>query len=471
MDAFNIILKKVKKGQHRFTLNDAVVFSGLSIDDVRNALDLMIERYTCRLQLTENADLIYNFGAKLRRRNNKSFKELWESILKTAWKSFTIIFKVWLTITLVVYFTLFVILLIALLISSQSSKRGGRSQGPQFGRLVYIFSSIFRWQTHSGTILQGRDRQGYPYSKYKPSESILKPQKKNLIASVYDFVFGPSRVESDPDHDQREIAAFLRKKKGIIVRTDIEALTGRNSPHAEHLFTECLIRFNGTVHVNDNGVIYGRFDNLLRSSGNVETEEVIYYWDEYEPEYELTGNSGARNGFIFFMNGVNLFISYLILSGSLYTAASTTEAAPFLYLILDLPLLFGWVPFIFSALFYIIPLVRWLRNHQLSKKRRKNNIRKRIFRVIYQNTLNSYATDYILRAINSAASEENLSADIIKRMMDELVLDQDGELIISDNASIEYTFPQINLEQSEVEHIRSSSRPETSLGQIILDAD
>jgi hypothetical protein len=471
MDTFHTVLNKIKKGQRRFTVNDAVVFSGCAIDDVRDALDSMIERYACRLQLTENGDLIYDFGKRLHRRDAKTFKEIWNAILKTVWKFFTILFKIWLTVTLIVYFVIFVIILIALLIASQSSKRGGHRRGPQLGQLVYIFSSIFRWKTHSGAILQEKDSHGYPYHKYKPPESVLKPHKKNLIASVYDFVFGPSRFEPDPHLDQREIAAFLKENKGIIVRTEIEALTGKTSFDAEHFFTDCLIRFDGNVHVNENGVIFGRFDNLLRGIDEIKLENVIYYWDEYEPEYEVTGNSGSRNSFIFFMNGVNLFISYLILSGSLYSASSLSELAPFISLVLDQKLLFGWIPFIFSSFFFIIPVIRWLRIRRLSKKRHTNNIRKRIFKVIYQNPVYSYSIDYMRRSVNGTGSEEDLSTELIKKIMDQIILEQDGEMIVTEKASIEYTFPQLKLESTETERIRLSSRPDTSLGRVIMEAD
>jgi len=171
------------------------------------------------------------------------------------------------------------------------------------------------------------------------------------------------------------------------------------------------------------------------------------------------------------MNGVNLFISYLILSGSLYTAVSASEAAPLLYLILDLPAIFGWIPFLFSSLFFIIPAIRWFQIRRLTRNRQEKNIRKRIFKAVYRKPLKFCTIDYVLREVNGAVSEVNLSSDIIKKMMDELILDQEGNMVITEEASVAYTFPHINLEQSEVEHIRSSSRPETSLGQIILDAD
>jgi hypothetical protein len=470
MEVTRILQKKIRDGERKFTLNEAVIFSGLAIDEVRSALERIVELYDCRLQVTEKGDLIYDFGQKLHRRNAKSFKDFWLAFLSVSWKSFTFIFKIWITVTLLVYFVIFVILLIALILASQSQQRGSSKRGPQLGQLIYIFFSIFRWDTNSGTILHEKDRRGYSCRKYKPRESVLKIDKKNFIASVYDFVFGPKRIENDTLHDQREIAAFLQHKNGIIVHSEIEALTGRNVSSSENLFTDLLIRFDGDVNVSDKGTIYGRFENMLRGTGEIDQEEVIYYWNEYEAEYELTGNSGSRNSIISLMNGVNLFVSYLILSGSLAMSIAASDSVALLHFVLTEPLLFGWIPFIFSLLFFIIPIVRWIVIRRLNRQRHHNNIRKRLFKVIYQKQGRAFTLADYEKSLNTGGSEEILKKPVIKETLDTLVLELHGEIKVDDAAKMVYHFPRVRDELEEVPYIRAGFKPDTDLGRVVLDS-
>ena len=48
---------------------------------------------------------------------------------------------------------------------------------------------------------------------------------KSFVASVYDYVFGPGRVELHPLSNQQEAAAYIRTQKGLITVPEIIALT------------------------------------------------------------------------------------------------------------------------------------------------------------------------------------------------------------------------------------------------------
>lgn len=360
-DAVATIERQLRRQRH-FTLTEAAALTGLSIDDARDALEALLTKYACRLQVSEHGDLIYNFGASLRRRDSKTFTEYAQQTGAWLWKGFTVVYKAWITVTLVVYFVIFLVLLIALLIASSSRQSSDRRRSSSLdpGPLLYMFLSIFRWHTVTDTIGYDRDRYGYRYRRYASAPGVLNTRKKNVIAAVYDFVFGPPRATLDPLQNEKEVAAYLRRQKGIIVTSELSALAGWTFPQAETFLTDCVIRYQGDTKVSENAVLYGEFDAITRSVGGVEAGKIVYYWDEYEPEYELTGNSAAHNLIIGAMNGFNLLLATLVLSGvfaqllqprggmSVTTALAGMTSGPFFTVFL------GWLPLVFSVLFFAI---------------------------------------------------------------------------------------------------------------------
>ena len=102
-----ILDRHVRQGQRRFTLNEAAVMTGVAIDTVRQAMEALLTTYTCRLQVSEHGDLVYDFGETLHRRGKKTAAERWREMCAAQWKAFTVVYKAWITLFLVVYFGLF----------------------------------------------------------------------------------------------------------------------------------------------------------------------------------------------------------------------------------------------------------------------------------------------------------------------------------------------------------------------------
>ncbi|KAA0228886.1 hypothetical protein EDS67_12395 [candidate division KSB1 bacterium] len=474
-----LLEKKLHKGQRHFTLNEAAASTGLYVDDARNALDELIKKYVCRLQVTENGDLIYDFGKNLLRRGEKTFEEKMAQLRERLWQLFTVIYKAWIAVTLVVYFVLFVIILIALILAMSAGKKDGKVRGPSLETLGNIFASIFRWRTNTGTVLYRTDRRGYPYRQYEPRPSPLNENKKSFIASVYDFVFGPARVEIDPLHNQKEVAAYLRKQNGIIVTSELCALAGWNFPQAETFLTDCLVRFQGEVKVSDNGVMYGQFDELLRGLDKVEPYKIVHYWDEYEPDYQLAGNSPGRNLVIILMNAFNLIFAFYLLTNLLPALTAPGGPADMLPGLGDwiaahdfaAYLLLGWIPLIFSVLFFAIPLLRWFKISKARRQRHRNNIRKRLFKAIYQENGNPQTAAQIHQIVNTGAREEQLPVSLVESVLREVALDLPGDTLVSAEGQVQYAFPRIGYELKEVTTLRSQSRRAETLGKIIMDSE
>lgn len=476
-EAVSRIEQHLQHGQRHFTLTDAAAMTGLSFDETREAMAVLLARYICRLQVSENGDLIYHFGDGLRRRGEKSFAERARDAAAWLWKVFTVIYKAWIAVTLVIYFLLFLVLLIVVIIASssrQSSDDRRRRSSVDLGSLLYLFASIFDWQTHTTTIDYRQDQHGYRYPHYRPSPGALNNAKKNFMASVYDFVFGPPRVERDPLANQQEVAAYLRQHKGLLVTTELSALAGWTLPQAETFFTDCILRFRGDSKISENAVLYGEFDEIVRSVGDVNAGKIVYYWDEYEADYELTGSSTTHNVFIVVMNSFNVLMAFLVIRGGptwlrqlSYADPSLSflaSAAPWLYVVL------GWVPLMFSLLFFLMPLVRFARLQVLRRQQHDENIRKRLFKTIFSTTGQSQTLRQTVAAVNKDTHVETLTPQVVEEMLKTLSLDLAGEMEVTETAEVQFAFPRLRREYQEVQHLRAQRRLDGTLGEIIADS-
>jgi len=482
-ETIQILEQRLHKGQLNFTLTEAAAVTGISIDETKDAMNELLNKYVCRLQVTENADLIYNFGPHLFRRGQKTLREIAQTVFDWLWKVFTIIFKAWITITLVVYFVIFLIILIVFLVAASSGKDGKRRSSVNLGNVLHIFSNIFRWRTIIPDITYRKDRWGYPYPQYQPKPAVINEKKKSFIAAVYDFVFGPPRVPIDPLSNQKEVAAYLKQQKGVLVTSELNALAGWKLAEAQAFLADCLVRFQGKVDVTENGVVYAEFDQVLRGIGQMEGGSVVHYWDEYEPEQVLNGNLASQNLAITAMNGFNLLLAFFFMTHAASTASFYEMQQQAIFtgggvvgMILTAfgehgQLVLGIIPFIFSVLFFMIPLVRWIKISMSRQKRHLNNIRKRLFKAIFMASGKPLTVDQVVNVVNSAESEEKLSPAVVENMFKDLVLDLNGDVNVSEAAQVVYSFPRIASELDEVKILRRQRRLDTNLGQVIADTD
>jgi len=473
-ERFSVMERRLAEGAKRLTLTEAAATTGLSIDEAEAALRELLMRYDCVLQVTENGDLIYDFGPRLHRRDEKSFREYLGEFLELLWKGFVLFFKAWIAVTLVVYFLIFLTILvtsvIVLFFSGDNKRKGRHSRSSDPIRLIYyaarLFAAIFEWGTANSTITYQTDKHGYRYATYQPRATPLlsldpenaqtkQPPKKGFIASVYDFVFGPPRVTRDPLENQKEIAAYVRQNKGILFVSEIKALTGLDSTPAALLFSDCIGRFQGDIRISDRKLMYGQFDRLLRTAGEHEGK-IVYYWDEYEPPYFLTGNTVPMNILIVFLNGFNLLFSLVILSGAFEGALSRFWL--------------GVVPLLFSTIFFAVPLLRLPVVLHREAQRNAENQRRRVMKAIFLNGGRAQTPEQVLSVVNQPGAPEPLSKQVVEDILARLVRDLPGEIRTDAQGQVLYEFPIITLELEEAKRLRAQRQVERNLGKVIFDS-
>lgn len=468
-------LEKRLSGRDRvFTIGDAAAISGFPMDEAKQILDRLMEKYDCRLKVTDQGDLIYDFGSYLHVRGERTWEEWWYGVKQSLWKAFVFVFKIWITITLVVYFIIFLVILIALIIAMMSGNKDNNSSSSSnsgdglLALIGDIFRSIFIWNHYGRSYHYETDSRGYKYRSFDNPKTLLnkKKQDKGFVASVYDFVFGPPRVEATQQENLQEVATFLRQNKGLIVKPELVALGGWESEKADDFFSEVIVKYQGDAKINEHSVLYGDFFELARTAGADNATPIVWYWDEYVPEYKLTGNSFWRNIGIGFMNLFNLaFASFFLFSG--LNAAGMGE--------LDSTGIFiglGLIPFLFSFLFFLVPMLRYLQLLPLRKKRLLENIRKRLMKVIYNSSEVEIPLQQLEQAVNTQGkTEEKLSPSDVESMMQRLIHDFGGEIELKNNGQVVYKFENLREEKQEALQLRERRESGKDLGKIVFDTE
>jgi hypothetical protein len=456
------------------TVGDVATLTGLTTDDSKATLEKLMSKYVCRLKVTETGDLIYDFGTSLLRRGEKTLAEYWAEVKEFLWKAFQIFFKMWIAVTLVLYFVVFFVIIVGIIIAamfgdSDSDIDVGDIFAGFFHALVEMFRMIFIWNTITGATYYETDSRGYKYKNYEPKGSTWNKNKKkaelpakSFVAAVYDFVFGPPRVKVTFLDNLKELATYARRQNGIVVTSEIKGLTGYTSEQADQFMTESIVRFNGKAEITEEAVLYTDFDELTRSAAKNEVNApVIWFWDEYEAEYKITGNSKKHNAMIISMNLFNLIVSFFVLGATVGNPEFSSWVA----------IVFGWIPLSFSTIFFSVPLLRSFSIFPKRKERHFNNIRKRLMKVIYQNPDKEILLSELENAVNAKGEgEENLSKQQIEKVMNDLIFDLQGDMEIDPNGNVVYKFPRLKTELQEAMRLRREKGFSNLSTNIVFDS-
>lgn len=426
--ALSIVEDLAKQSRGRLSPADVAATTGIAVHEAQDALERMMELYESRITLREETgDLLFVFPLPLRRRGSKTFREIALQVRDALWKAFVVVYKAAIGVILIVYTLIFIVILIALAIAASSQGRD-RDDNSDPSRLIGgIFRAIFEgmhifaWHR---AVTYDFDSDGMRYRRY-----ATKEKKKNFIRSVYDFVFGPDRPPHDPLEYAREAATFIRTNRGKLTAGHLVMLGGWAYDRAEEKLTDILVRFKGHPEISEEGMVVGDFHDLQRREDpSLKGGAIVLYQDETEPPYEMTGNSGGRNFAIALMNVFNLVMSFSILSGNLLPIESTL-----------LEILLGWFPFVFSVLFFLIPLVRMPIVKKQEQERHRNNIRKKIVGVITSQPGRAFTFADIMMFGGINQNDEPTARALIDRVTAEL----GGETRLDDDGTVRYVFPRL----------------------------
>ncbi len=340
------LVAALRKRGGRATLGDISVDTGLPRATVQEHLGRLLSIYESHLAVDEAGELVYEFDGKfVRRDTGDGLQRGLRKLGLWAWNAFKFLFKIVIMATLVFYVIFFAVLLIAAMVamasggsnSSSDSRRSPITPIFWIGRIFYVPQP-----RHYGP------RHGIKSDSTKKGEPLYK--------KIFAFVFGPdaaSDVVEDPFGGEKRVLDFIRHQKGVITAADLAAHTGWTRARADSELAGLMFRHEGDVRVTRNGTLLYTFGGLARTASEGRNFSMARpAWESFEGKKPLTGNTPGTDFAIAAFNGFNLIMSFF--GGSL------------LSYVLEQPIpLWGHVavgvfPFLFSLVFFAVPLLRLL---------------------------------------------------------------------------------------------------------------
>ncbi len=472
------ILDSLRGREGVATAGDVAADTGLALEEVDQVMRQMVHQYKSHLDVDDEGNLLFRFDPSFQQRGHSPGR-WWHEFKKKAWKGLTLAFKGWIMVMLVGYTVAFVALLVAFAIAgiaaaaSSDSDAGGEMMLLPFYLILRVLEVMF-WislidSTHQqrprrmrrghrmGRSMHGRGLFGSPgmgrrrggglmsrmrqKKKEKPSEPFYK--------KVFRYVFGP-QTDSDPLAMEKAFARFVRENNGRVTAADWAAKTGSSLQAAENALTASAVRFQGDVNVTDDGVLVYTFDQL-RVTSETDTDDdgkvLDPIWERPVRLAPLTGkNPKKTDRWITILNGFNLTMGAVVL-GSVVSLASPVAIG------------LGWIPLVFSTLFFAFPLGRMVRRRFKKKKIERENERRRLIEAVYLS-----AEKREERAVDGQIFETSDTGDVVARQFD-------AEVDVNDAGDVFYRFPRVSRQLSAGEQARSQATAELVFGQTIFSSD
>jgi len=436
------VLESLENRGGTVTAGDVSADTGLGYDEVESTLRRMLSTYKSHLDVDDDGNLRYRFDPAFVRRGEEPGR-LWHDIKAGAWKAFTWFFKVWIMVTLVGYTIIFLLLLLALAIASIAAATASDGDvdidGDFIGLPFYLFArtlEVLFWISLFDDSSMSRRGRRRSRRRRKP-----KPERA-FYHKVFDFVFGPEK-KTDPLEAQKTFTRFVRHRKGVVSAAEWASRSGQSLDDAENALTAGLMRFNGDVAVSPYGNLLYRFDALRVSADESDsTTDVPPIWTKRKVLEPFTRNSSSSTWWIGILNTFNLMMAAAVL----FVLPAEQAVHP------GITIGLGWVPLIFSTIFFAVPIARKIKRTFDQKKVDRENQRR----------------EEMAKVFKSANEKRAETLDPV--WADRMVLDFDGEIEVTDEAQTEYSFERLGIELEEARGAREAQE-EVVFGATVFSSD
>lgn len=422
------------------TIIKASVISGLSFKNTELGLHYLITEYKGYLNIDKEGELKFIFPYGLEKKwNNKNvmLKMLDKSnyIINSSIKFLT---RSWISILIIFYIIVFICFFIFLIFvnKNSNSKENDSSFSGYFlinSLIRLLFDSIY-WTFH-------------PFSPFYINMKNDDKKKISFYEKVNNFVFGPEKDKNNDEYEKKILISEIVSNEGIISAFDIMRITGYSRQEVGKIISELMLKYEGEVSVFKNSSIIYKFNKL--NTKNIIEKDLIKnvrpIWERIEKIQPLTGNSKTTNMIISSLNIFNIFFSSIVIYNNI-----TLKKINYILTLLfsgyvqilnydnfnEIPILFGWIPLIFSSILFLFPISRFF----LRKKKIKNiilsNGQKGFLRAVYENLNFSGVSEKSIidewrRYTNQNPTKKQIMTCVIK---------YGGELVINDTKTLRYKF-------------------------------
>jgi hypothetical protein len=468
-----VLEKTLARARGELTVADAAARSGLPLREAEDGLRYLAAEFGGHLAATEKGEILYSFPQGLQRPPET---RLWRRGVRALGRAIAgvgrFVVRAWVSIVLVGYALAFLALLIALALKNDRDDGPGEAIGVVF-RVIF---EAFYWTFHpfSPVYLQREPGWMTPRRGRRRSSEPKVP----FYEKVNRFVFGPRPAETDPLEQERAVLAELRRQKGRVSPADVMRVTGLAREPAERLLLRLVVDYQGEIEVSEAGAIVYRFSDL-RSTALAAAEggeaPPAAFWGGRSVLPPLTGNDGGSNVLFTLVNGFNLAASSYVLAKGLTIeriiamVENAGERFPAALPPVDgLPLVFGVIPFVFSAALFVLPLARVLRRRAQAKKVGRENGWRGVLRLAITGRRGSVVqTRAELEAAWIAAGGHPPS----EAELTDAVRAAGGEVDVGEDGQVLYKFDLLEGELRAAEEQRQgASAAEASPGEVVFSS-
>jgi hypothetical protein len=461
-----------------FTIADAAAKSGLALRDAGTGLHALLSEYRGHLRVTSEGELLFRFpnGFTKPWETRTRLAALGQRVARGLLAAGRFVVRAWITIVLVGYALVFLALILGLTFASASGSRDSRRGGVGF-ELGYVFFRVLGdalfWTFHPFSPFA---YAGYDTAYTGPRRAVVKKDDIPFYEKVNRFFFGPEVPEPDPRIMERRLLAEIRAQKGRIGLADVLRVTGLPRDEADPLMSRLLLDYEGEVDVSEEGGIVYRFEALRRTVDTAQVERPRPIWARVKKLVPLTGNTTGANLGIAALNGFNLLMSWIALSGHwtfekirwMFTVAQwhsyqrpPLEPAP------STAIALGVIPFVFSLALFALPVIRAAIRPWKERRIARENGRRAMLREVLEHVGTGEVTDESLRhAWKQAAGTEPDSKELTREVV-ALGGDVDYE-----SGAVRYRFPDLEAEAKAVEAEReAAAEGEAKVGEVIFSSE
>ncbi len=452
-------IEKKVRAQARLSVQDLAAQTGLALVDAEKVIEQLLEKYHCRLQVTAEGQIIYDFE-NFRLRNIQEWKKKLQYWFETVWIYSQYGLRVLIGLFTITYFLLSAIGLTLvtgqslgiqhLLYEDKKEKQlKDKSKKANFENIfVSFWKSITQWRTVGENIVEQKETEG----------------KKNWVEAVYQFVFGKNKPKN-PLSEAQKTAQWISQQNGILTVEEVQMLTGTDRNEAERLFSEVLVRFEGKAEVSEEGILYGHFETLLQQTQSTNAK-IGFFYETEEPLAVITGNNIKQNARIAGLGAITL-ISSLIFSLEAYERIFLFQVSPNIWLTLFL----GWIPLFYTVPFFTLPFVRILKQEfWTNPKIKEQNLERSLFKAIVENGWESIELKTLSGKVfkNNWAWQQKKVAKIVKKWQ----LDFGFEIVAEEKkGEVVYSFEAFKAQLDRIEAFRSQFTLQNFQSDIVFDTN
>lgn len=471
------ILEKCLDGSlNNLTIADASLKSGLSLRDSEIGLHYLVAEYRGHLSATSKGELLFRFPTGFAKPWVKieRLEAVWLKVKNIALGLAKFVVRAWISVVMIAYVAIFAAILIGLTMANKSDERDNR--GSLGGTLLFhtlfrvILDSLF-WTFHPFSPFSVRRDPVYGRSYAAKKADVPFYEKVNR------FFFGPTKLPADPLAVQRTILEEIRFQKGRVGLSDIMRVTGLSSEKTDSILSRLMLDYDGEVMVTSAGGIVYSFPEMRKTVDQKVTHAPPSIWSRLKKLDPFTGNSSGSNLLIAGLNGFNLVMSTVAISGGwtiaklhwMFTAGATAERMGGMLppMPTGSPLLLGWIPFWFSLTLFALPVMRYFRRKsEKNKIDHENGRRGLLWAVLNKLTAQGITENQLIASWQKASgvkpSEKAITREIIK-LGGDMEIDNDGNTV--------YRFPSLEAEilGTKEERYRAGDE-EKNVGEVVYSS-